>query len=55
LSTSKKLDLVQWADQHLADIDTARAAYDRRSAALSASLNSHPEPNTPDRLQHKNN
>ncbi len=37
--------LVQWADQHLADIDTARAAYDRRSAAVSASLKNHSEPN----------
>jgi DNA-binding HxlR family transcriptional regulator len=37
--------LVEWADEHLADIDTARAAYDRRSALLSASLNGHPEPN----------
>jgi DNA-binding HxlR family transcriptional regulator len=38
--------LVQWADQHVADIDAARVAYDRRSAALRASLNSHSEPNT---------
>jgi DNA-binding HxlR family transcriptional regulator len=38
--------LVQWADAHLADIDTARAAYDRRVAQLNASLNGHPEPDT---------
>jgi DNA-binding HxlR family transcriptional regulator len=33
--------LVQWADAHLADIDTARAAYDRRAAELNASLDGH--------------
>lgn len=33
--------LVQWADEHLTDIDAARVAYDRRSAALSASLDGH--------------
>ncbi len=36
--------LVEWADEHLPDIDAARAAYDRRSALLSASLTGHPEP-----------
>ncbi len=36
--------LVEWADAHLPDIDAARAAYDRRAALLSASLNDHPEP-----------
>jgi DNA-binding HxlR family transcriptional regulator len=40
--------LVQWADEHLADIDAARAAYDRRSAALNASLSGHPQPNLSD-------
>jgi DNA-binding HxlR family transcriptional regulator len=39
--------LVAWADQHLPDIDAARAAYDRRSALLSAALNGHPEPTAP--------
>ena len=32
-------ELVRWADEHVPDIDGARAAYDRRSAALNASLN----------------
>jgi DNA-binding HxlR family transcriptional regulator len=30
--------LVTWADEHVAEIDAAQAAYDRRSALLSASL-----------------
>jgi DNA-binding HxlR family transcriptional regulator len=30
--------LVQWADDHLREIDAARAAYDRRAAVLDASL-----------------
>jgi DNA-binding HxlR family transcriptional regulator len=30
--------LLQWADEHLPEIDAARAAYDRRSALLAASL-----------------
>src|SRR6266508_4027746 len=36
--------LVEWADEHLPDIDAARAAYDHRTALLSASLNGNPEP-----------
>ena len=36
--------LVQWADDHLPEIDTARAAYDRRAALLDATLNGDPEP-----------
>ncbi len=36
--------LIRWADEHLPDIDAARAAYDRRAALLNASLNGHPEP-----------
>jgi len=30
--------LITWADEHVAEIDAAQAAYDRRSALLSASL-----------------
>jgi DNA-binding HxlR family transcriptional regulator len=30
--------LIDWADEHVPDIHQARAAYDRRSALLSASL-----------------
>jgi DNA-binding HxlR family transcriptional regulator len=30
--------LIQWADDHLWEIDVARAAYDRRTAVLDASL-----------------
>jgi DNA-binding HxlR family transcriptional regulator len=40
--------LLEWADQHLADIDAARAAYDHRTAQLNASLNDHPQPNAHD-------
>lgn len=36
--------LIEWADERLPEIDAARAAYDRRSAMLDASLNRHPEP-----------
>jgi DNA-binding HxlR family transcriptional regulator len=36
--------LVQWADDHLPEIDTARAAYDRRVALLDATLNGDPQP-----------
>src|SRR6266508_5361875 len=36
--------LIAWTDEHLPHIDAARAAYDRRTALLSASLNEHPEP-----------
>jgi DNA-binding HxlR family transcriptional regulator len=36
--------LIEWADERLPEIDAARAAYDRRSAMLDASLNGHPEP-----------
>lgn len=38
--------LVRWADEHVPEIDAARAAYDRRSALLAASLdgNGHAEP-----------
>jgi DNA-binding HxlR family transcriptional regulator len=31
--------LITWADEHVPEIDAARAAYDRRAALLSASLN----------------
>jgi DNA-binding HxlR family transcriptional regulator len=34
--------LIDWADEHVSEIDAARAAYDRRSAMLSASLNGQP-------------
>jgi DNA-binding HxlR family transcriptional regulator len=30
--------LIDWANEHVSEIDAARAAYDRRSALLSASL-----------------
>jgi DNA-binding HxlR family transcriptional regulator len=43
--------LVQWADDHLPEIDTARAAYDRRADLLEASLNGDPEPISPRRRQ----
>jgi DNA-binding HxlR family transcriptional regulator len=44
--------LIQWAVEHLADIDAARAAYDHRSAALSASLSGHPQANPSDDPSH---
>jgi DNA-binding HxlR family transcriptional regulator len=37
-------NLVHWAHQHLADIDSARAAYDHRSEALNATVNGHRNP-----------
>jgi DNA-binding HxlR family transcriptional regulator len=36
--------LLRWANDHLPEIDAARAAYDRRAALLDASLNGDPEP-----------
>jgi DNA-binding HxlR family transcriptional regulator len=36
--------LIAWADEHVAEIDAAQAAYDRRSAMLSASLDGDAEP-----------
>jgi DNA-binding HxlR family transcriptional regulator len=36
--------LLHWANDHLPEIDAARAAYDRRAALLDASLNGDPEP-----------
>ena len=36
-------ELIRWADRHLPEIDAAREAYDRRAAALSASLDGDPE------------
>jgi DNA-binding HxlR family transcriptional regulator len=36
--------LLRWADDHLPEIDAARAAYDRRAALLDASLNGDPTP-----------
>jgi len=36
--------LLRWAQDHLAEIDAARAAYDGRAALLDASLNGDPEP-----------
>jgi DNA-binding HxlR family transcriptional regulator len=39
--------LLRWADDHLPEIDAARAAYDRRAALLEASLNGDPEPSRP--------
>jgi DNA-binding HxlR family transcriptional regulator len=36
--------LLRWANDHLPEIDAARAAYDRRAAQLDASLNGDPEP-----------
>jgi DNA-binding HxlR family transcriptional regulator len=35
--------LINWADEHVPEIDAARTAYDRRSALLNASLNGSPE------------
>jgi DNA-binding HxlR family transcriptional regulator len=40
-------NLVHWAEQHLADIDSARAAFDRRSNALNASVNGRQEADAP--------
>ena len=34
--------LIDWAERYLHEIDDARAAYDRRSALLSQSLDSQP-------------
>jgi DNA-binding HxlR family transcriptional regulator len=39
--------LLRWAQEHLPEIDAARAAYDRRAALLDASLNRDPEPSRP--------
>jgi hypothetical protein len=39
--------LLRWADDHLPEIDAARAAYDRRAALLDASLNGDPGPPRP--------
>ena len=36
--------LITWADEHVSEIDAARAAYDHRSALLSASLDGGHEP-----------
>jgi DNA-binding HxlR family transcriptional regulator len=36
--------LITWADEHVSEIDAAQAAYDRRSALLSASLDGQAEP-----------
>lgn len=36
-------DLVDWADEHVSEIDAARTAYDHRAALLSQSLNGHPD------------
>jgi DNA-binding HxlR family transcriptional regulator len=36
--------LLRWANDHLPEIDAARAAYDRRAALLDASLNGNSEP-----------
>jgi DNA-binding HxlR family transcriptional regulator len=36
--------LLRWAQDHLPEIDAARAAYDGRAALLDASLNGDPEP-----------
>jgi DNA-binding HxlR family transcriptional regulator len=41
-------DLVRWAAEHVPEIDAARAAYDRRAAALTASLDDHSPSNVPD-------
>jgi DNA-binding HxlR family transcriptional regulator len=35
--------LIQWAEKHLDDIETARAAYDQRAARLGAALSGNPE------------
>jgi DNA-binding HxlR family transcriptional regulator len=35
--------LIQWADKHLDDIESARAAYDQRVARLDAALSGDPE------------
>jgi DNA-binding HxlR family transcriptional regulator len=35
--------LLTWTDEHLPDIDAARAAYDQRAAELDASVHGHPE------------
>jgi DNA-binding HxlR family transcriptional regulator len=39
--------LLRWAQDHLPEIDAARAAYDRRAAMLDASLSRDPEPPRP--------
>jgi DNA-binding HxlR family transcriptional regulator len=36
--------LIQWADEHVGEIDAARATYDRRAAQLDASLNGRGDP-----------
>jgi DNA-binding HxlR family transcriptional regulator len=36
-------DLVDWADEHVNEIDSARASYDRRAARLSRSLDGQPD------------
>jgi DNA-binding HxlR family transcriptional regulator len=36
--------LLRWAQDHLPEIDAARAAYDRRAALLAASVNGDPKP-----------
>ncbi len=36
--------LLRWADDHMPEIDAARAAYDRRAALLEASVNGDSEP-----------
>jgi DNA-binding HxlR family transcriptional regulator len=35
--------LIDWANDHVAEIDAAQAAYDRRAAMLDASLNGRPQ------------
>jgi DNA-binding HxlR family transcriptional regulator len=39
--------LLRWAQDHLPEIDAARAAYDHRAALLDASLNGDPKPSRP--------